>query len=317
MKAVGRRATSVALSAVSAGQHDGGAPSSRQTSFREGTIRYVKHGLLHSTLREMQALAFSPRFWGLILIATAVLGVTGPFGTYERLTLLPRLAYWLALALATFTAGYAAIRLVGEALFERRAVPSVVRALITGLAAGVPIALVVTAFDWAALSAPIPDTSSALTLFLNCALIAAALSLASVLIEGETSADTEPQTASMPTAPGNGFDIAMLQPPTRPPLLDRLPPPLRGRLTSLSMQDHYVEVHTDKGSTLVLMRMADAMRETEGEAGLQIHRSHWVALDAVAGIARQDGKLFLKLKNGTQLPVSRSFAGTVRDAGFR
>ncbi len=273
----------------------------------------MKHGLLHSTLREMQALAFSPRFWGLILIATAVLGVTGPFGTYERLTLLPRLAYWLALALATFTAGYAAIRLVGEVLFQDRAVPSVVRALITGLAAGVPIALVVTAFDWAALSAPIPDASSAITLFFNSALIASALSLASVLIEGETNADTEPPVAVLPA----GIALVTSRPTARPPLLDRLPPPLRGRLTSLSMQDHYVEVQTDKGSTLVLMRMADAMRETEGEAGLQIHRSHWVALDAVAGIARQDGKLFLKLKNGTQLPVSRSFAGAVRDAGFR
>ncbi|CAM5562316.1 hypothetical protein MAUB1S_09424 [Mycolicibacterium aubagnense] len=275
----------------------------------------MKHGLMHSTLREMQALAFSPRFWGLILLATAVLGVTGPFGTYERLTLLPRLAYWLALALATFTAGYAAIRLVGRALFEGRAVPPVVRALVTGLAAGVPVAIVVTAFDWAALSAPIPHASSAITLFLNCALIAAALSLASVLIEGETSADTEPQAAS--TLPDAGSDTAASRQSTRPPLLDRLPPPLRGRLTSLSMQDHYVEVHTDKGSTLLLMRMADAMRETEGEAGLQIHRSHWVALDAITGTARQDGKLFLKLKDGTQLPVSRSFAAAVREAGFR
>jgi len=277
----------------------------------------VKHGLMHSTLREMQALAFSPRFWGLILLATAVLGVTGPFGTYERLTLLPRLAYWLALALATFTAGYVAIRLVGQALFEGRAAPSLVRALVTGLAAGAPIALVVSAFDWAVLSAPIPDTSSAITLFLNCALIAAALSLASVLIEGEASADTEPAVASKPILPDAGFDTAASRQSTRPLLLDRLPPPLRGRLTSLSMQDHYVEVHTDKGSTLVLMRMADAMRETEGEVGLQIHRSHWVAVDAVAGTARQQGKLFLKLKDGTQLPVSRSFAAAVREAGFR
>lgn len=271
---------------------------------------------MHSTLREMQALAFSPRFWGLILLATAVLGVTGPFGTYERLTLLPRLAYWLALTLATFTAGYAAIRFVGEALFVGRAVPAMVRALITGLAAGVPIALVVAVFDWAALSAPIPDTTSALILFFNCALIAAALSLASVLIEGETRAGIEPPAAST-TIPNVAAAMQAPQRIARPLLLERLPPSLRGRLISLSMQDHYVEVHTDKGSTLVLMRMADAMRETEGEAGLQVHRSHWVAVDAVTGTARQDGKFFLKLKNGTQLPVSRSFAAAVREAGFR
>lgn len=268
---------------------------------------------MHSTLREMQALAFSPRFWGLILIATAVLGVTGPFGTYERLALLPRLAYWLALALATFTVGYGAIRLVGKTLFEGRNVPAVARIPITGLAAGLPVALVVTLFDRATLSAPMPDISSALILFLNCALIAAALSLASVLIEDETRAAPQARDGSTPKA----SDAPSSRPAARPPLLERLPPALRGRLTSLSMQDHYVEVHTDKGSTLILMRMADAMRETEGEAGLQIHRSHWVAVDAITGSVRRDGKLFLTLKDGTQLPVSRSFASAVREAGFR
>ena len=267
---------------------------------------------MHSTLREMQALAFSPRFWGLILLATAVLGVTGPFGTYERLALLPRLAYWLALALATFTIGYAIVRLAGQTLFEGRDAPRLLRALITGAIAGLPIALVVLAFDAAVLSAPMPSPRAALTLFLNCALIAAAISLASVLIAGETSADTVPP-AETPTTPA-AVDVAPPRPERRPPLLERLPLPSRGRLTRLSMQDHYVEVHTEKGSTLVLMRMADAIGETEG---LQIHRSHWVALEAVAGTARRDGKLLLKLKDGTLLPVSRSFSAAVREAGIR
>lgn len=269
---------------------------------------------MHSTLREMQALAFSQRFWGLILVAAAVLGLTGPFGTYERLALLPRLAYWLALALATFTIGYATVRLAGVILFEGRGAPRLVRALVTGAIAGLPIALVVLAFDAAVLSAPMPSTRTALTLFLNCALIAAALSLASVLIAGETSADTVPPAETQPLS---NQPEARPQRDARPPLLERLPPPARGRLVRLAMQDHYVEVHTDRGATLVLMRMADALRETEGESGLQIHRSHWVALAAVAGTVRRDGKLLLKLKDGTLLPVSRSFAAAVREAGFK
>ena len=44
---------------------------------------------------------------------------------------------------------------------------------------------------------------------------------------------------------------------------------------------NYVEVWTERGTHLVLMRLSDAIRETAGENGLQIHRSHWVALGAV------------------------------------
>jgi DNA-binding LytR/AlgR family response regulator len=100
------------------------------------------------------------------------------------------------------------------------------------------------------------------------------------------------------------------------PLLARLPHRLRGRLLYLSMQDHYVDVHTDKGSALVLMRLADAIRETGTAAGLQIHRSHWAALDAIEGSSRQDGKLFLRMADGALLPVSRSAQGRVKAAGI-
>ena len=64
------------------------------------------------------------------------------------------------------------------------------------------------------------------------------------------------------------------------------------------------------------MRFADAIRETDGVNGLQIHRSHWVALDAVAGTHRHNGRLFLAMQDGTRLPVSRSRAEEVRGAGL-
>ncbi len=82
------------------------------------------------------------------------------------------------------------------------------------------------------------------------------------------------------------------------------------------MQDHYVDVRTDKGGTLVLMRLADAIAETEGVAGLQIHRSHWVALEGIEKAVRRDGRLLLRMRDGTELPVSRTFAPAVREAGF-
>ena len=82
------------------------------------------------------------------------------------------------------------------------------------------------------------------------------------------------------------------------------------------VEDHYVDIVTDKGKTLVLMRLADAMREAAAIPGLQIHRSHWVARDAVVRTQRADGKLSLELSNGLRLPVSRGFLPAVKEAGL-
>ena len=71
-------------------RHHGGAEPAHQMHLRQRTDGYVKDTLLHSTIREMQALLFSPRFWGALLAVSAILGLTGPFGTYQELELLPR-----------------------------------------------------------------------------------------------------------------------------------------------------------------------------------------------------------------------------------
>ena len=80
------------------------------------------------------------------------------------------------------------------------------------------------------------------------------------------------------------------------------------------MQDHYVEVVTSKGSALILLRFQEAMDELEGYGGLQVHRSHWAAFDGIEEMQRKSGKLLLKMRDGATLPVSRSFAKTVRQA---
>lgn len=97
-----------------------------------------------------------------------------------------------------------------------------------------------------------------------------------------------------------------------PKILDRLPKDMRGPLSHMSMADHYVEVHTDKGRSLILMRLSDAIAETEGVDGLQIHRSHWVAHAAISAIGRVDNRLVVQLATGQSLPVSRTYLAAVR-----
>lgn len=110
------------------------------------------------------------------------------------------------------------------------------------------------------------------------------------------------------------------QPAERSPVpgfLERLPGKYRGAaLYAVSSEDHYLRIHTDRGEELILMRLSDAMRELDGADGLQTHRSWWVARDGVADVAREEGRQKLVLKSGASAPVSRSFAKTVREAGF-
>ncbi|MBN9220075.1 MAG: LytTR family transcriptional regulator [Mesorhizobium sp.] len=283
---------------------------------RQGTNGYVNGALLHSTLREMQALLLSPRFWGALLAVSAILGLTGPFGTLQQLDALPRFAYWLALAFATFTAGYLTMRLTLAVVFGSTG-SRPLRSVVAGMVAGAPVTAIVVLFNHLLFGGPFPSAAALGALFVNCGLIAVAISFLVAIgrsPQGLAAKPVEPATAALPPVP-----TAQPSPPpepARPPLIDRLPHAARGKLRYLSMQDHYVDVHTDKGSALVLMRFADALREVGDVKGVQIHRSHWVALDAVAGNRRKDGKLFLKLANDVLLPVSRSYAGAVRKAGL-
>jgi len=104
---------------------------------------------------------------------------------------------------------------------------------------------------------------------------------------------------------------------SRAPFLDRLPPKLKGaRVLAVQAEDHYLRVHTSAGDDLILLRLADAERELESLDGLRVHRSWWVARDAVADVTRADGRMTLKLVNGVEAPVSRTYARAVRDAGW-
>ncbi|MBM7068222.1 LytTR family transcriptional regulator [Actibacterium sp. 188UL27-1] len=109
-----------------------------------------------------------------------------------------------------------------------------------------------------------------------------------------------------PTAP-------LAEEQTAPRLVARLPLGRRGALIRLSVRDHYVDVVTDLGDATLLMRFGDALAELEGADGLQVHRSHWVAVKAVDRLIRKKGRVLLVLIDGTEVPVSRPFLAQVRD----
>lgn len=96
----------------------------------------------------------------------------------------------------------------------------------------------------------------------------------------------------------------------------QLPIEKRGKLLCLEMSDHYLNVHTDKGQHLLLMRFKDALTALNEYPGMQTHRSWWVAHDAITKVEKNGRKIQLCLSNDIIAPVSRTFIDEVKGAGF-
>lgn len=89
------------------------------------------------------------------------------------------------------------------------------------------------------------------------------------------------------------------------------------RLIALEAEDHYVRVHTDAGSELVPMRFSEAVEELSRAYGYRVHRSWWVAADAIEGVRWTRGGGEARLAGGIVAPVSRACAPTLKSAGWR
>lgn len=113
-----------------------------------------------------------------------------------------------------------------------------------------------------------------------------------------------------------GRDAAGLNKLATDAFLQNIPISLRGELLCLKTEDHYLQVYTDKGRHLLLMRLTDAMAMLEDVQGLKVHRSWWVSDSAVMKAIREDRKISLLLKNDLVVPVSRRFSSDVRKRGF-
>ena len=105
----------------------------------------------------------------------------------------------------------------------------------------------------------------------------------------------------------------VLSQPTKAPAW--LSPRLGQDILALQGEDHYVRVHTPLGSELLLMRLRDAIKDLDGRAGERVHRSWWVAREAVGGVRASGRRVSLTLTNGLEVPVSREATARLRRAG--
>ena len=235
------------------------------------------------------------RDWAFATAVGLCLGLIGPFATY--LSPLPfRLVYWTVLLWVGMSFYGLAIRAALWAAGRGRVPAALWLAAFSLVASGPMSALssVVATHFW-----PYLKAMSVLGWYGQ----SVALSLPLVMTWGVLSRRMAP-FARRPTEPAGA------EPP------GTLPERLTRGLICLQMEDHYVRVHTRSGSELVLLSMREAMAQLGARHGERVHRSWWVARDAVTEVVADGRNLRLRLVGGLEAPVSRSQVGRLRALGW-
>ena len=88
------------------------------------------------------------------------------------------------------------------------------------------------------------------------------------------------------------------------------------RLIAVEAHDHYLKVHTDAGEELITLRFADALDDLAQAHGWRVHRSWWVAADAVEDVRWRRGAGEMRLVGDLKAPVSRTYSGVLKQAGW-
>lgn len=234
------------------------------------------------------------------LLAIAIfLGLTGAYDT-AREPVLARYAFWLLVVVAGGLIGVTA-----DAVLRRWVSNDRVRVLATAAVMTPPIAglvlgamIVVLGHDH--------HISFMLDLLWQVFVVSLAVMALRMLVRRPPRRIIESRTIIAPPLPE-----------VEARFRSRLSAPRRSaRLLALEAYDHYVRVHTSAGAELVSLRFSDAVAELAGAHGFQVHRSWWVAGEAIKGARWRRGSGELELQDGLVVPISRSGAPALRAAGW-
>jgi LytTr DNA-binding domain-containing protein len=259
-------------------------------------------------LRETTHLGRWPRELAVLLAMGAILGCLGPYGTY-CFGVADRLAFWMLRSLLYGLPCLLALRLVA-ATAPGASWPPVGRALVAVLIASVPSALIGFALATFLRRAPTSPLEFA-DLYGRVTFLTAVVGIPLYFV---------------PARGTRGNAVPALQRPEQSPgmtirsqgsvFLRRIPAKLGTDILYIEVEDHYLRVHTARGSDLILCRLSDAAGELGQTIGRQVHRSYWVARHAVAKAERDGHRTFLVLTSGARIPVSRTYLPALRQAGW-
>jgi hypothetical protein len=231
-------------------------------------------------------------FYGAIALG-AFLGFSGPFGSFRSLAHPERYVFWFGCVATGYALAIATLQILRPAAAFGR-LPKVAAIVLVGLISALPMMFVVA---WA-LEAVLPGRSTPPGRLVSLYFSVAAVQL---VVAGIA---VWPFLADRPAPPAEDLDTDQF--------FARVPDRLGRDLLALEAQDHYLLVHTRRGSALIYMRLNEAVQILPQQLGFQAHRRWWVARKEVAGLRREGHQTLIELTGGMTVPVGRTYLAAVR-----
>lgn len=237
-----------------------------------------------------------------------LIGLLGPFGTFDNPPAVRMLSWaiWLV-------AGYLFFRPTGVVagwLCEATGLPRFAGRLIALVVASVPVTLIVIMMVGRISFADALRSPGFWTMYLYICVISAVASISMAALFARRTPDDAPAAALAAAEP-----VAKTESPVEATPALPLPPGF-GPVRALKGEDHYVRVIGDGREELILMRMRDAIERLGDVEGLRIHRSWWVAKDAVAAVRRDGRAAVVVLTSGHEAAAARDMMPQLRAAGW-
>ena len=239
-----------------------------------------------------------------IWAVTSLLAVLpGPFGTFEAMSWTQLAIYWTSITTSSILLGYFAFALTRCVLGYEE---TTVSRMLTGVLGTLFISTDVYALShWVyGFSNEGPSYFSLLGLvgFVFFSVILGRFMFTQAVVK--TADENRPLPIQIVVP-------APAEKPCEPRLFKRLPFGGHEQVYRLSANDHFVHVSTKTGVHEIRMRLRDAIQEMDHVDGMLVHRSHWVARDAMRSLIRAQGKVSVILTNGEHVPVSRKYRDDV------
>jgi len=272
----------------------------------------LEHLLARWAAMELDHLFTQPERWVRVLawatLAGVEFGLIGPFGSYAS-HLITRTAYWTALFWTGSLLVWPSL-VFALMLGSRRGFPPLVSIGALVLLACIPLAVLgaiethlywplraasITALEWYGFTVVVALPATAALMWLE---LGRTSFFRSILAGHWGDFDLPERTAATPSSPST------------------LPDHILDNAICLQMEDHHVRVHMQARSYLYYAVMRDLVEAMDGRRGLTVHRSWWVARDAVRHWQQDGRSVSLILTNGLRVPVARNRVATLRADGW-
>ncbi|MNQ82705.1 LytTr DNA-binding domain protein [compost metagenome] len=236
----------------------------------------------------------------MLIVIGLLMGFLGPFGS-DRFPTSDRYLYWMICMV-----GGGVIGIAGDDLLRSRITSAWRRTVVVSVLMTPAVSLLVLSTEHLLMGGRL-DIGGFLRLLWQVWPILMAVMAVRALVWRRLPAQVETRTVIAPPLPE--AEAAFRR---------RLSAKRRGaRLIAVEAHDHYLKVHTDAGAELITLRFGDALTELAQAHGWRVHRSWWVAAEAVEDVRWRRGAGEIRLVGGLKAPVSRTFGPALKEAGWR